>query len=136
MVARKLRWSMLCIRLSRSLSRRPPLKSLVGSGILPRECCKYDRSSGEIIWGNGVSGALVERKRKVEREQIKEGLRVWLERKAREIRARKDGGVGVLVWRFSRKMKLGDAQRGVTSWNRPGKEKVSGLKRFFDDLAS
>jgi hypothetical protein len=89
------------------------------------------------MWGNGVAGALVERKRKVEKEQIKEGLRVWLERKAREIRARKkEGGVGVLVWRFSRKVKLGEVELGECDWNtRPSKEKVSGLKRFFEDMA-
>lgn len=130
---------MLCIRLSRSLSRRPPLKTLVGCGIIPRECCRYDRRSGEVVWGNGVvAPSLVERKRRLEREQIKEGLRVWLERKAYQIRARKkEGGVGVLVWRFSRKMKLGNTGEEHLDWmDKPSKEKVSSLKRFFEDLGS
>ena len=118
--------------------RRPKLSTLVSANILPPECCKYDRRSGEIVWGAGVAGALVERKRKVEREQIKEGLKVWLERKAREIRSRKkEGGVGVLVWRFSRKMRFGDSQGVTSDWPpRPEKDKVSGLKRFFENLAS
>jgi hypothetical protein len=132
---------MLCIKLSRYLLRRPPLKSLVGAGIFPRECCGYDRRSGEIVWGTGVAGSLLERKRKVEREQIKEGLRVWLERKAREIRVRsakkREFGVGTLVWRFSRKLKISSGERDVSRLpHQPSKDKVSGLKRFFEDMAS
>ena len=94
--------------------------------------------SGEVVWGPGIAGALIERKRRVEREQIKEGLKVWLERKAREIRSRKkEGGVGTLVWRFSRKMKHGDAKREILDWpEEPKKDKVTGLKRFFEGLAS
>jgi hypothetical protein len=42
----------------------------------------------------------------------------------------------VLVWRFSRKVKLGEVELGECDWNtRPSKEKVSGLKRFFEDMA-
>jgi len=135
--ARQLHYSMLCIKLSRYLIRRPHLKTLIAVGIIPRECCGYDRRSGEIVWGRGVAGALVERKRKVEREQIKEGLRVWLERKAREIRTRKkEGGVGVLVWRFSRKLKLTHGEKDETGWlGQASKDKVGGLKRFFEDMA-
>ncbi|EMC99450.1 hypothetical protein BAUCODRAFT_50733, partial [Baudoinia panamericana UAMH 10762] len=134
--ARRLHWSLVCIRLSRSLARRPKLSTLISANILPKECCKYDRRSGEVIWGQGVAGGLVERRRRVEREHLREGLRVWLERKAQEIRARqKDavGGVGVLIWRFSRKMKLGESRRGCeTCLEGPKKDKVSGLKRFFE----
>lgn len=139
--ARRLHWSMVCIRLNRSLSRRPKLSTLISANILPKECCKYDRRSGEIVWGQGVAGALVERKRRVEREHLREGLRVWLERKAHQIRARqKDaaGGVGVLVWRFSRKLKLPDPSRCSTEiWSeKPKKEKVLGLKRFWESVSS
>ncbi|KAK5688770.1 hypothetical protein LTS10_000748 [Elasticomyces elasticus] len=136
--ARRLHWSLVCIRLNRSLSRRPKLSTLVSANILPKECCKYDRRSGEIIWGQGVAGALVERKRRVEREHLRDGLRVWLERKAAKIRARqKDaaGGVGVLVWRLSRKMKIGDARRTTDIWpEKPKKDRVSGLKRFWEGM--
>lgn len=83
----------------------------------------------------------MERKRRVEREQVKEGLRVWLERKAREIgRRRKDGvGVGVLVWRFTKKVKLEPAANAATRaqrWERPENGRVSGLKRFWEGLGS
>lgn len=91
------------------------------------------------MWGTGVAGALVERKRRVEREQIKEGLRVWLERKAREIRAHKrDGRVGIMVWRFSRMVKIGGDgdTRGDSNvcCQKPDKEKVGSLRRFFESL--
>lgn len=81
---------------------------------------------------------MVERKRRVEREQIKEGLRVWLDRKAHDIRSRKkDGGVGVLVWRFSRKIKFGEQRLDDSaSTSNHQKEKVTGLRRFWESLAS
>ena len=85
-----------------------------------------------------MAGTLVERKRKVEREQIKEGLRVWLERKAHDIRSRKkDGGVGVMVWRFSRKMKLGESSKTDSILSeKPQKERVTGLRRFWEGLGT
>ncbi len=136
--ARRLHWSLVCIRLNRSLSRRPKLSTLVSANILPKECCRYDRRSGEIIWGHGVAGALVERKRRVEREHLRDGLRVWLERKAAKIRARqKDaaGGVGVLVWRFSRKIKISESRRATDAWPERHKvDRVSGLKRFWEGM--
>nr|POE49177.1 hypothetical protein CFP56_32327 [Quercus suber] len=120
--------------------RRPKPSTLISANILPKECCKYDRTSGEIVWGNGVAGALIERKRKVEREQLKEKMRVWLERKASQIGAKRkiDGGVGVMVWRFSKKMKLGESKRDrevQSRSERPKKEKVSGLKRFWEGIS-
>lgn len=139
MAARKLHWSLVCIRLSRQLSRRPKLAALISDNKIPQECCRYDRNSGEFVLGTGVAGGLVERKRRLEREQIKEGLRVWLERKARDIGSRtKEGGVGVMVWRFSRKMKLGERDEGNANLTqkRPQKERVAGLRRFWEGLAS
>lgn len=137
LAARKLHWSIASIRLSRSLLRRPKISTLVSKNILPPECCKLDRTSGEIVWGTGVAGALVERKRKVEKEQIKEGLRVWLERKAREIRSRKkEGDVGVMVWRFSKRMKLSDAKERAPDWPLPKKDKVSRMRGYFEGLVA
>ncbi|KAF2159232.1 hypothetical protein M409DRAFT_71132 [Zasmidium cellare ATCC 36951] len=141
LAARRLHWSLVSIRLNRSLLRRPKLSTLVAANILPRECCRVDRTSGEFVWGVGVAGALVERKRRVEREQIKEGLRVWLERKAREIVTshKKDGRVGVLVWRFSRKAKAADTRRDLNiCCEKPDidKEKVGSLRRFFESLGN
>ena len=134
LAARKLSRSLLCIRLQRGLARRPKASTLVSQNILPSECCSL-RRSGEVIWGAGVAGALVERKRKLEREQMKASLRVRLERKAKEIRARKkDGGVGILVWRWSRKMRVVDRE-DYSGWGEgPKKDKVSGLRRFYEGL--
>lgn len=133
--ARRLHWSLVCIRLNRSLMRRPAPSTLISANILPKECCKFDRRVGEVVWGHGVAGPLIERRRRVEREQLKEKMRVWLERKASQIGAKRkvDGGVGVMVWRFSKKMKLGERE---TQWRgeNPKKDKVSGLKRFWESI--
>lgn len=98
-----------------------------------------DRTSGELVRA-GLAGPLVERKRKVEREAIKDGLRVWLERKAREIKVhhRKDGSVGILVWRFSRRMKVCDARRASNGVpvEGPAKENVSKLRRIWEALGT
>lgn len=111
---------------------------MISDNKIPHECCKYDRNSGEFVLGTGVAGGLVERKRRLEREHIKEGLRVWLERKARDIGSRKkEGGVGVMVWRFSRKMKLGERDEGSAALpQRPQKDRVTGLRRFWEGVAS
>lgn len=141
LAARRLHWSLVCIRLNRSLLRRPKLATLVAKHILPKECCRRDRTSGDFIW-SVAAGHLSERKRRIEVEKIKEGLRVWLERKAHQIRARrKEGGVGILVWKLSHRIK---GAGGVHSYasdapacvQRPKKEKVSSLRRFFEGLGN
>lgn len=72
---------------------------------------------------------------------MKEGLRVWLERKAGEIRAKrlKSGvGVGVLVWRFSKRAKE-ERMTGETD-ARGGRElrtesgRVMGLRQFWEAM--
>lgn len=137
--ARRLHWSLVSIRLSRCLSRRPKLDSLVSANILPKECCKIDRHSGNFVWGIGVAGPLVERRRRLERERLKEGLRVRLEKKANAIRERRreGAGVSVLIWRFSKRLKLGGAgeKRALTGGEEPPrKDKVGGLRRFWEGL--
>ncbi|KAF4552998.1 Hypothetical protein D9617_8g050110 [Elsinoe fawcettii] len=132
LAARRLHWSLVCIRLNRSLSRRPGLSSLVSANILPRECCRRDRASGEYVFRGGL---VVERKKKVEREKVKEGLRVWLERKAGEIcrRREKGVGVGVLVWRLQRRLKVEERREG----NREkvmDTGRVRGLKMFWEGV--
>ena len=136
--ARRLHWSLVSIRLNRCLSRRPKLDSLVTANILPKECCRIDRHSGNFVWGIGVAGTLVERRRRLERERLKEGLRVRLEKKASAIREkrREGGGVGILIWRFSKRLKLGGVGEKRTSTSEVGfpKEKVSSLRRFWEGL--
>lgn len=107
------------------------MAALVGANILPVEC------GGQ--WGRGL---VAERKRRVEREWIKAGLRVWLERKAGEIRGREGmqtAGVKVLVWRFSKRLfsgggggevKEGD---GKVVWG--GEEgTVRGLRMYWEGI--
>lgn len=61
---------------------------------------------------------------------------MWLERKARQIRTRKkDGGVGVMVWRFSKRMGLSDPKVGISDWpSTPKKDKVSRMRGYFEEL--
>lgn len=53
-----------------------------------------------------------------ERERLKEGLRAGVQRMADEIGRRGKGlGVGVLVWRFSRRLRVGGGEgRGGVGW--------------------
>lgn len=137
--ARRLHWSLVSIRLNRCLSRRPKLDSLVSANILPKECCKIDRHSGNFVWGIGVAGPLVQSRRRLERERLKEGLRVRLEKKANAIRERRrDGaGVGILIWRFSKRLKLSNAVEKhaiIGGEETPRREKVGGLRRFWEGL--
>ena len=106
---------------------------------MPRECCHRDRASGDILVAGDRRGLVVERKRRVERELVKEGLRVWLERKAGEIlKRRKDCvGVGVLVWRFSKRGKGVEVrERERTVGEGLEKGRVLGLKRFWEGLGA
>jgi hypothetical protein len=103
-VSRKLARSLVCIRLSRRLAARPPVEVLVARSVLPPECLPSSRKT------TAVAPALVAKKRAVERERVKDGLRRWVERVWRgEVRERSEGvkqweervGVG-RVWRLRR----------------------------------
>ncbi|TLD14545.1 hypothetical protein PspLS_11128 [Pyricularia sp. CBS 133598] len=101
-VSRKLSRSLISIRLSRRLAARPSPEALVARGVLPPE------------WG-GVAPALVARKRAVEKERVKDGLRGFVERWTGEARQR---GEGVRRWEESR-----------------GVGRVWRLKRFWERVA-
>jgi len=100
-LSRKLGRSLVSIRLSRRLAARPPPEVLVERCVLPAECAP----------GIGhVAPALVAKKRAVERERVKDGLRRWVGAVWRgEVRERSEGvrrweetvGVG-RVWRLTR----------------------------------
>ncbi|RYP71189.1 hypothetical protein DL771_004989 [Monosporascus sp. 5C6A] len=122
-VSRRLGRSLAAIRLARRLPQRPSAESLVQRGVLPPECCPSANSldsehgsgggsSGGVCYGYGgpVSPALVARRRAVERERLKDGLRRWVGAVWRgEVRVRGEGvrryeesaGVG-RVWRLRR----------------------------------
>lgn len=101
-VSRKLARSLVCIRLSRRLATRPSLEVLVERSVLPPECLPSRKTV--------VAPALVAKKRAVERERVKDGLRRWVERVwTGEVRQRSESvkqweervGVG-RVWRMRR----------------------------------
>jgi len=78
---------------------------------------------------------------------LKDGLRVWLERKAGEIGRRRKScgvGVGVLIWRFTRRICLGEKDEIHNDKSIKGKEetdcdrgegKVEGLRRFWEQMS-
>ncbi|KAL8372525.1 hypothetical protein RB595_002044 [Gaeumannomyces hyphopodioides] len=98
-VSRRLARSLVSIRLSRRLAARPSPEALVTRSILPAECCP----------GGPVAPALVAKKRAVEKERVKDGLRRFVAVWTGEVRERSEGvrrweesrGVG-RVWRLKR----------------------------------
>ncbi|KAI1858183.1 hypothetical protein JX265_010851 [Neoarthrinium moseri] len=66
-ISRRLARSLVAIRLSRRLPLRPTAASLVQRGVLPGECVE-----------GHVAPGLVAKKRAVERERLKDGLRRWV----------------------------------------------------------
>ncbi|KAI9706621.1 MAG: hypothetical protein M1836_003630 [Candelina mexicana] len=147
--ARTLSRSFISIKLNRSLSQRPSASSLITSNILPEECCRQDSRTGQIIWGGGVAPGIIGVKRKIEKEQLKDGLRVWIARRADAVEKRLHSGqerekpsVRSLVQRFARraggKEREGRWGKGVLERrkkaNEPTRAHVLGLKRFWEGV--
>ncbi|CEI68810.1 unnamed protein product [Fusarium venenatum] len=102
-VSRRLARSLVSIRLSRRLAARPSVASLVERSVLPKECVPGMASVH-------VAPAIVAKKKAIEKEKVKDGLRQWIaSRWRREVRERQDGvrkweesrGIG-RVWRLRR----------------------------------
>lgn len=98
-ISRRLARNLVAIRLSRRLPMRPSAETLVQRGVLPEECVE-----------GTVAPGLVAKRRAVEREKLKDGLRRWVGGVWRgEVRERAEGvkkseekaGVG-RVWRLKR----------------------------------
>lgn len=150
-LARKLSRQLVAIRLNRNLSRRPSASSLIKSNIVPQECCRCDQETGQVMWGGRMSPGIIEVKRRVERERVKDGLRAWLERKADTINrqvAREDSrpsGVRTLVRRFTNKRSStegADSRWGAQRRDKAGaareappRARVYGLRRFWEGMA-
>jgi hypothetical protein len=87
--------------LCRKLERRPSVHSLVSMNIMPEECAKRT-----------ISPTIFATRRKVIRENLKDGLRAWVEgrgiqaqkRKADELEAAERSTVKALARRFTAKM--------------------------------
>ncbi|GAB1315482.1 hypothetical protein MFIFM68171_05692 [Madurella fahalii] len=105
--SRRLGRSLASIRLARRLAARPSAQALVERCVLPRECLPSEAM---------VAPGLVARKRAVERERVKDGLRAWVGSVMKgEVRVRGEGleraGVG-RVWglrRFWERVGKGEA---------------------------
>ncbi|KAG6010411.1 hypothetical protein E4U43_008584 [Claviceps pusilla] len=102
-VSRRLAWSLVSIRLSRRLASRPPVEDLVVRSVLPRECVPG-------LTPVHVSPGLVAKRKAIEKEKVKDGLRRWIGGKwKREVRVREQElrrwyetrGVG-RVWKLTR----------------------------------
>ncbi|RGP76121.1 f-box domain-containing [Fusarium sporotrichioides] len=92
-VSRRLARSLVSIRLSRRLAARPSAASLVERSVLPKECVPGMASVH-------VAPAIVAKKKAIEKEKVKDGLRQWIaSRWKREVRERQDG---VRKWEESR----------------------------------
>lgn len=102
-VSRRLARSLTAIRLSRRLAARPEPEALVARSVLPPECVPF----------GSVAPALVAKRRAVEREQVRDGMRRWV------------GGVWERRWRE----KAEDRRR----WEeRSGVGRVWRLRRFWE----
>ncbi|KAI0898880.1 hypothetical protein F4806DRAFT_316995 [Annulohypoxylon nitens] len=106
-ISRRLARNLVAIRLSRRLPLRPSAESLVQRGVLPPE----------IIEGNMAPG-LVAKKRAVEKERLKDGLRRWVGAVWRgEVRERSEG-----VKQWEERAGVGRVWRLRRFWERVGKD--------------
>lgn len=141
LAARSLGRDFIRIKLNRMLGRRPSAEQLVGRGVLPAETL------------HGLAGSLVETKRRVERERVKDVLRHWVEEwwiRGCEIKSmgeeeRKPDVRRMAKW-FARKGSgyKGETERDMPKWGRearmkekeePTRAKVLGLRRFWEKVA-
>ena len=139
--ARTLSRALVAIKLNRCLSRRPSAASLIDKGVLPEECFVRDKGGrGNEAIGTGVAWGIVEVRRRVERERVKDGLRVWVGRMAGRIQSgrveRSGCGVWSMVWRFTKGEK-GCREKGKvrSEDSSPGRTRVGGLRRFWEEMA-
>jgi hypothetical protein len=139
LAARNLGRNLIKIKLNRQLLRRPSAEHLVELGVLPAECFRHGR-------GGGLAPGLVETKRKVEKERVKDLLRGWVEdwrkRGDESLRGNADEekpDVRRIAKRFAREGS--GSMRELPIWGRrvdvkeaPTRAKVLGLRRFWEKV--
>ncbi|KAI0483817.1 hypothetical protein F4859DRAFT_414116 [Xylaria cf. heliscus] len=112
-ISRRLARNLIAIRLSRRLPQRPSAETLVQRGVLPPEC----------VPGCGcaaIAPALVAKRRAVEKEKLKDGLRRWVGGVWRgEVRERSEG-----VRRWEERAGVGRVWRLRRFWERVGQENI------------
>lgn len=116
-VSKRLARSLVSIRLARKLSSRPEPQDLVRRAVLPQEC--VPRTEGR--W---EAPAIVQRKKVIERERIKDGLRSWLERRWMGERGRRENE----VWRWQQEGGVGRVWRLTRFWEGIGRASGIGVR--------
>ena len=134
-VARSLGRNLIKIKLNRQLLKRPSAETLVEMGVLPQECYRKGK-------GYGLAPSLVETKRRIEKERVKDVLRHWVEEWRRKGCESREGvetrpDVRRIALRFARDRETAD----VPQWGRrreckemPTRAKVLGLRRFWEKV--
>ncbi|KAG0651792.1 hypothetical protein D0Z07_1962 [Hyphodiscus hymeniophilus] len=140
LAARHLGRNLIKIKLNRKLLGRPSAETLVEKGVLPSEC--YAKGKGGYL-----APSLVETKRKVEKERVKDVLRHWVEEwRTKGWESREEAGwekpnVRRIARRFARSGT--NVERERQKWGRaasedlremPTRAKVLGLRRFWEKI--
>lgn len=116
-VSRKLARSLVAIRLARRLAVRPSPEVLVERCVLPPECIPGQDGPGK------VAPAIVAKKRAVERERVKDGLRRWVgavwERRVKE---KAEG-----IKRWEERVGVGRVWRLRRFWERVGRGEIQAI---------
>jgi len=136
LAARNLGRNLIKIKLNHKLLARPSVESLVLSGVLPGEC--YRKGGGVGI----VAPGLIEVKRRVEKERVKDLLRGWVEEwRRRGSEALREGeevqrpDVRRMAKRFAREgreQSRWGPGAGQKRREAPARAKVLGLRRFWE----
>ncbi|RDW75241.1 hypothetical protein BP6252_06383 [Coleophoma cylindrospora] len=135
LAARALGRNLIKIKLNRALPLRPSASTLVEKGVLPREATY-------------LAPSLIETKRRVERERVKDVLRHWVEewrRKGDEMGANvgERPDVRRMARRFTKGSGNGGGGPGDARWGSlrrgetkemPTRAKVLGLRRFWEKV--
>lgn len=109
-VSRRLGRSLVSIRLARRLATRPPAEVLVERAVLPYECVP-----GLAVVH--VAPGLVAKRRAIEKEQVKDGLRRWVD----------------AVW----KRQVLQREEGMRQWEQSrGIGRVWRLRKFWERVGS
>jgi hypothetical protein len=124
--------NLIKIKLNRKLLGRPSAEALVQKGVLPAECYK-----------GGMAPGLVETKRRVERERVKDLLRGWVEEWRRRVGDREVEGEKMDVRRMARRFAKSGERESESRWGKlagekrrelPTRAKVLGLRRFWEKV--
>ena len=137
LAARTLGRNLIKIKLNRQLSNRPSPERLVDLGVLPMEC--YTKGAGGFL-----APSLIEVKRRVEKERVKDVLRGWIDEWRRRGGERDEApeqktDVRRMARRFARERE--GRERDLPRWGKaverkedPARAKVLGLRKFWEKV--